>query len=246
MYTLFYFRVLRRLQALIEKAIKPLYTHKNCSSLFPLSSLGNLKIASSNGIYWRKLQASFSPVIGMTSDREAEILFFLSTIQDIRGDVMEIGSWLGKSTVHLASGCQLSGNGIVHAIDTFGGNLGKEDLYTTPLEKDESIYARFKKNIALAKLTKYIKIHKKSSEDVDAEIQENIRLAFIDGCHDYKLVLHDIKLCSKKLLPNGVIVLDDFTSYFPGVVQAAQEEIINNKQFEVLCTVDSLFIARKK
>ena len=225
--------------------MKPLYIDKNCSPLFPLSTQKSSQIPESNGVYWRKLQVSLSSIIGMTSDREAELLFFLSTFQDMKGDVMEIGSWLGKSTVHLALGCKLTKNGIVHAIDTFSGNLGKEDLYTSPLLEGENIYSQFKKNIAFAKLTKFVKIHKKSSENIDQEIQ-NIRLAFIDGCHDYNFALHDVRLCSNKLLSGGILVLDDFTSHFPGVVRAVKEEIINNKQFEVICTIDSLFIARKK
>lgn len=245
MLKIIFLKILRRLLNIITKIVKNLYLKNEVLAIFPLIKKTNKTIKDTKGFYWRLFQSEVKSINGMTSDEEAEKLFFLSMTQNIRGDIVEIGSWLGKSTVHLAKGCQISKNGIVHAVDTFQGNKGKESLYTNPLNTNETIVERFKKNIKTARVQKEIKIYKMTSKEASKKIRKKLRLVFIDGCHDYEFVAEDIQLWSKKLQKGGLIVLDDFTSYFPGVIKAIEDEIISNKNYKVLLNYDSFFIAQK-
>src|SRR5690349_15141579 len=53
---------------------------------------------------------------GMITLRRAMYLYWLSYAGSLAGDVIEIGSWQGRSTIALAQGCQDSDNGVVHAV----------------------------------------------------------------------------------------------------------------------------------
>lgn len=245
MLNLILLKILRRVKVFITTVLKKVYIQIDSESLYPLLNKPKKTIQNTSGIYWRLFQSQISAVRGMTSDEEAEKLFILSLTQDLKGDIVEIGSWLGKSTVHLAKGCQVANNGIVHAVDTFKGNVGKESLYTAPLAETETILSRFKKNVKLAKVAKYIKIYPMTSAEAQKMIRKKIRMVFIDGCHEYEFVTKDIQIWAKKLQKGGLIVLDDFTQAFPGVIQAVEEQIITNSDFHVLLNYDSFFIAKK-
>jgi hypothetical protein len=75
------------------------------------------------------LQQKVAATPGMISIRRAMYLYWLSYAGSIRGDIVEIGSWQGRSTIALAQGCADGNNGVVHAIDTFKGNPGHEAKY---------------------------------------------------------------------------------------------------------------------
>ena len=68
-------------------------------------------------------------VPGMITDEAGQLLFIMAYSQQIDGDIVEIGSWQGKSTICLARAALLAGNGAVYAIDHFRGNKGKESYY---------------------------------------------------------------------------------------------------------------------
>lgn len=50
-----------------------------------------------------------------------------------------------------------------------------------------------------------------------------VSFAFIDAEHSYQHVLNDIDAWSKVVIPGGVLAGHDYTSEFPGVVQAVHE-----------------------
>jgi len=72
----------------------------------------------------RLAQISLS-IPGMITPRSGQLLYSLCVIQEARGDVVEIGSWQGRSTSFLARAVRDSGNGHFFAIDHFKGNVGK-------------------------------------------------------------------------------------------------------------------------
>ena len=66
-------------------------------------------------------------------------------------------------------------------------------------------------------------------------------IIFIDGCHDYEIVVQDIKNYSEMLKVNGYLILDDASLYIdspfgtflghPDVGKAIQDTLDNNPQF---------------
>lgn len=228
------------------QSIRTKFLLKNGSErIFPLSKSDEVTLAK-HSIYFRRFQAAVSSIHGMITNDEAALLFSIACSQDIDGEILEIGSWLGKSTVHLAMGAKISKNGKVTAVDTFIGNAGKENMYTAPLKNSETIIERFRKNIALAGVSKNVDVFHMSSVEAARRYKKPIRLLFIDGCHDYEAAIEDIKIWTPKVMHGGIIILDDFTHQFPGVVQAAQELLFEQpNKFKVLFQYDSLLIAKK-
>ena len=200
---------------------------------------------ASRGVNLRKYEQDVRFVPDMITSSESELLLYDSTFCKLKGDVIEIGCWLGKSTISLAKGCMLSNNGIVHAIDTFKGNTGKEELYLKPLEADETIFERFLKNIRAMNVEEYIKPYQMSSNEARSLINGPARLIFIDGCHDYEVVKEDILLWKDLLLPGGYLLLHDFREEAPGVIQAVKECIIHSENFDCILLVDSLLVIQK-
>lgn len=75
--------------------------------------------------------------------------------------------------------------------------------------------------------------------------REDIPFILIDGGHYYKAVRSDLDLYMQKLKIGGIAYLDDnIPDIYPGVIQAINEVIIGNKNYEVL-TNETYFITRK-
>jgi MMP 1-O-methyltransferase len=207
-------------------------------------------IQDSNGLYdeqnyhkWKSLNAD--SVQGMIAKSESDALLFLSTFQEKRGNIVEIGSWLGKSTIYLAKGCSLTGNGIVYAVDHFKGNLGKEKFYFGDKTSEETIIEDFKQNLKNAGVYGYVKPMVMSSEKATKIIDEDLRAVFIDGDHTYEGVLNDIELWQNKVLSGGYLIFHDYSNHFSGSMKAIDEFLNNSDSFKIVLLIDSLLVSKK-
>lgn len=161
-------------------------------------------------------QASQLP--GMVDMTQAHLYYWICFSQSIRGDVLEIGCWQGRSTVMLAGACRDAQNGSVHAVDHFQGNPGKSDLYAVGETDLSDLEDCFRRNIASAGLEHFVTVHAESSETVS--LDADIRLLVIDAEHSRTAVLRDYQNSRHLLMPGAVVLFDDYTSTFPGVVEA--------------------------
>lgn len=200
-----------------------------------------------SSIFLPDLISKFKNIPGMIDEEDGIFLYLLASVISLNGDIIEIGSWQGKSTCFLASSCKDFSNGIVHAIDPFTGNPGKEKQYKIMRDDLSDLRESFIKNIKSQGLEDYIKLYNVTSEKAFLQMKNvRARLIFIDGNHDYEYVKSDIKNFSQLLLNHGIIVLDDYKNTFPGVVQAANEEIMKSNIFSsFIQTSNGLLIAKK-
>lgn len=110
--------------------------------------------------------------------------------------VVEIGSWMGRSTHALLSGCR----GTVYAVDHFQGSPGEiEESHKLAQEID--IYEEFQKNVGNFDNLKVLKMP--SEEAVNQFKDKSIDMVFIDGSHQYEDVKKDIEMWlpkAKKLI----------------------------------------------
>lgn len=211
----------------------------------PLSDHNTTKLhAFSNGTDLLSYSAKTHSIPGMTAPSELKALYY-AVLFAPRGNVVEIGSWLGKSTVFIAKALQQKDSGQVYAVDTFQGNAGKESLYTAPLSEDESIYQRFKNNLNVAGVQKVVKPLKTTSEKASYKKElKSAAVVFIDGCHEYDEVLEDIKRWKSHVKKDGLLILHDYHPNFPGVVAAAKEQLAKSS-FTPLFLCDTLLAFRK-
>lgn len=128
----------------------------------------------------------------MTED-ELQWLYETSLRMD---SVVEIGSWKGRSTHALLSGCK----GSVFAIDHFKGSPNELDSnHQEALEKD--IYEAFYDNVGHFPNLVVMKMDSLSASRFFR--YTSVDMVFIDGCHLYEDVLTDIlvwKPIAKKIL----------------------------------------------
>lgn len=172
-----------------------------------------------------------SSIPGMIATRSGQNLYSLCYMQKMVGDVVEIGSWQGRSTLFLGNAVKDSSNGQLYAIDHFKGNIGKEEFYTID-NSLENLKENFLVNIADAKLMQHVALlDMPAYEAADAFAKNSIRFLFIDGDHTYEGVKKDIELFFPKLLKGAIVVFDDYFEGFPGLVKAVEECVIEKNLY---------------
>jgi glycosyltransferase involved in cell wall biosynthesis len=105
---------------------------------------------------------------------DTDLLWLFDTAKEMES-IVEIGSWKGRSTHALLSGCK----GIVYAVDHFLGSIDE------PAEADAGdVYKDFMKNVGGFKNLKVLKMD--SSEAVKQFPDNSIDMVFIDAGHAYE------------------------------------------------------------
>ena len=102
--------------------------------------------------------------------------------------VIEVGSWLGSSTRHIAS--TIPEDGVVYAIDHW---LGTPTEDTSAFDMP-NLYLQFLSNVIHARLTHKIVPIRMSSAEAAASFNIRPDLVYIDATHDYEDVYQDITL----------------------------------------------------
>ena len=160
---------------------------------------------------------------GMITQESGKLLFSLCYMQEILGDVVEVGSWQGKSASFLARAVKESNNGRFYAIDHFKGNTGKEHFYTINNDKS-SIKEAFMQNISNVGLKDWVNLLNMENTQAAKKLEkQSIRFLFIDGDHTKSGVAKDIKLFFPMLLKGSIVVFDDYFEGFPSLVEAIEE-----------------------
>jgi hypothetical protein len=152
------------------------------------------------------------------------------------GAIVEIGSHRGRTTVSLAYGSSLKKREKVYAVDP---------------QQEETVKKMFLENIQKAGAAPYVLPIFKKSEEAAKDFSGPVRLLFIDGCHEYDYVKNDILSWKKFLKDGAIIALHDYLAdnsphYLAGVCRAVGECIIDNPEFVVEGTIDSIFFASWK
>lgn len=178
-------------------------------------------------VHLNKLAALSDNIVGMINHRAGEELFSLAFMQTLKGDVVEVGSFQGKSTFFLGHAVAQSENGRMYAIDHFKGNKGKEKFYIVGKADLSDLETGFKKNMEDAGLGDSITLINKPSHEAVADLRDNsVRFLFIDGDHTPEGVKRDLELFKPKLKSGSIIVFDDYDQHtFGGLVSVVNEFI---------------------
>ncbi|MCH9609878.1 MAG: hypothetical protein S4CHLAM45_13960 [Chlamydiales bacterium] len=171
---------------------------------------------------------------------EGETLYYLAKKYAPGGDVAEIGSWKGKSTIWLANGCRGT-KSHVYAIDHHEGSPEHQSK-----ENEVWTFEEFKQNIANASVTDYVIPVVKKSKEALSDTGE-LNLLFIDGAHEYDAVKEDLNLWFPKVKEGGCIAFHD-TSLpgWSGVRKLVIEEVFKSPHFTNIRYINSITYATKK
>jgi len=191
------------------------------------------------------LARRFGAIEGWISDIEGYVLYRIARDGEGEGAIVEIGSWMGKSTAWLAAGSHARGRETVHAIDTFEGS--PEHQETAVLREEGTTYHRFTENLEGAGLfdqvTPIVATSLKAAADWD---KRPIRLLFIDGDHSYEAVKADLEAWLPFVAAGGYVVFDDVIDAFPGVQRLVAEATAEAGPLKRLLGVAKIWVTRKK
>lgn len=152
-------------------------------------------------------------------------------------DIVEVGSYCGRSTIGLASVAKHFRPGKkVKAVDPHLGDVS----IPQGTQRRSSTWDRFLKNIASAGVADAVEPIRKASTQF--EPSEEIGLLFIDGLHDYDNVSRDFQHLEPWVGIGGFVAFHD--TGWPGVMRLVGEAVASGR-FEELAAVRSLKIFRK-
>jgi predicted O-methyltransferase YrrM len=172
---------------------------------------------------------------GWLSDHEALFLYHAAVKVQVTGEVVEIGSWKGKSTIALASGVRDSGKrGKVWAVDPHKGFLSVSNKIQASTLKE------FHSNIRKSGLEPYVKPLVMTSRQASRMWQRPVRLIFIDGIHDYKHASEDYEAWKGKIVPGGIVAFHDCFCGEQGVWQAVRERFLIPWRLAEVGTIGSI------
>lgn len=153
-------------------------------------------------------------------------------VQKIKGVVVEIGSFQGKSTIYLALA-----NNLVYAIDPHQGVFSGG--------KTKPTYAAFLHNLQAAGVSQKVKPFMTTSAKAAQNWKQPIKLLFIDGLHDETNARGDFELWFPFLVDAGVVAMHDSFCAWPGAGRVALAKIVNAPGFKEIGVVGSIIYGIK-
>jgi hypothetical protein len=176
-----------------------------------------------------KLESRFRDIQGWVSGVEGYALMLAAKSGPGAGAIVEIGSWMGKSTCWLAAGSMSAHREKVCAIDPFDGGPMLRDLAI--VRNEGTTYHAFVDNLTAAGLFDYVEPMVATSQQAAANWVRPIRLLFIDGDHSYDAVKLDFALWSRFVVAEAMIAFDDVTGEYEGAKRFYDELIASDRRY---------------
>lgn len=194
-------------------------------------------------------------VPGWTPADQLLTLFTLACAStDIPGDILEVGSWCGRSTVVLAMACRLTGHGRVQSVDLFPakadwfqnldgtwsfksmgyGAYMDQTVWDEPFQRDiaplyrehDNVFEIMQESLKRFAVSDLVDCHKGTSDHFFASCgKRRFRLAFLDGDHSFDAVCRDITNAAANMPDGGWLCFDDAFSTYEGVDQAIKSQV---------------------
>jgi MMP 1-O-methyltransferase len=161
---------------------------------------------------------------GLVTDRELRFLFMLGAIKTTEGDVLEIGSYLGRSTIVLSKAARMAGNVKINAVDPL-----TLPAATDFIPRDINVRQEFFNNIR--PFADSIEFFEMTSQDLAKQWEKPLRLLWIDGDHTFKGVQSDFLNFSNHLVEGGIIAFHDVFNGHVGPIQVFISEVLQNRKF---------------
>lgn len=158
---------------------------------------------------WQRMHWSSGD--GMMPPKQLIAIYRLAATWPVRGDVVELGAWVGLTTSYLATACHLRGADVVHAVDTFSGTKEDDSQYPSVRRFGGSTLRAFRDQLDRIGLRG--QVHEMIGLTTDAARDyrgDPIRVLLIDADHSYNGVRGDFEAWFPHVAPNGLIIFHDY------------------------------------
>lgn len=158
-----------------------------------------------------RVQRATRDVDGWLSDLEGAALYHAAAYGPGAGEIVEVGSFKGKSTIWLAHGSKTTGRERVHAVDTHLGSPEHQagGAFADRMPPEGTTEHVFRENIRRAGLVDHVVPLVMSSAAALSSWRAPIRLLFIDAAHEYEAVRSDFLAWQKHVIVGGLVAFHD-------------------------------------
>jgi hypothetical protein len=166
---------------------------------------------------------------------------FLSDGVVPRGDLVEIGVYLGKSAALV--GKHRRADETFTVCDLFGGTTD-DPMNAAENQKSYSTLSRekFERNYLAIHSELPVVVQGVSSTILDHVKPSSARFVHVDGSHLYEHVAIDVESARTMLVPDGVVAFDDFRSpHTPGVAAAVWEAVFKKGLHPICLTRQKMY-----
>lgn len=159
--------------------------------------------------------AKSGSVFGWLNEPEARTLYKLALQCKPSAGIVELGSFLGKSSVMLAAASEEI-DVAVYCVDYFSGTGPSDPLYASTGGDDWLV--RFYGNVSPLRVSA---IQGSTAEFAD-QFSGHVGMLYIDAGHKYEEVAADWAAWKKHLIPGAIVAFHDYPNE-PGVKQLVDE-----------------------
>ncbi len=176
------------------------------------------------------IRVAIAAVEGQLTTRETECLAWLAAHPTTRGEILEIGSFKGRSTIVLALASRLAGDTRIMAVDP----LTSPSVTDPALGRNEASASKdFESNLAAAGVRSRVEFHQMFSHELAADWPKSrkIRLLWIDGDHTHAGVKRDFDLFSPYLADGAIVAFHDVLHHHGGPARVMAEDVLLSGNF---------------
>jgi len=186
-------------------------------------------------------------VEGWLSDREAIALYRLARAIPRRDAVVvELGSWVGKSSVVLALGLRGKSGATLYCVDPFNADGDAESRADYAARAPTgSLQDAFLRNIERHRVADIVRVLPGYSHAYAATFDRPADLLFVDANHDYDAVRRDLTEWGRHVRAGGVLALHDVADYCDGPRRAAAELLAAAPEWRQVAQIDTLLVIQR-
>lgn len=166
---------------------------------------------------------------GHLTPKEVRFLSLLAAVPTAAGEVLEIGSFKGKSTIVLAKSVGLAGGARVVAVDP----LTLPSATDPGIGDASALPATLRGNLRAHGVEGSVEFHEMRSEDLGRTWDRRLRLLWIDGDHTYAGARRDFETFAPFLSPGAIVAFHDTLHRFDGPVRMVCESLLLSDRFGV-------------
>jgi predicted O-methyltransferase YrrM len=173
---------------------------------------------------------------------EANELYSLAKEVKADGSIVEIGSFVGKSTIAIAAGNADGGKREFYTIDTHEGNPEHTQAGQPYFDGSHmTTHTALLENLAKAGLSNHVHVLKEDALKIGQTWLSAIAMLFVDTAHDYDTTRNTLELWNEHVSIGGVVAIHDYKP-FAGAVDDWLEA---HPEFERVKQVETMLVTKR-